>query len=105
MDIEKEIQEFRDKVSQAFYFISRYGVFTMFKGEFPTEDFDKVELNRLVFDGFKEGQKIILNELIALQSHLKQHKSNLKEARKNKNKDEEKRLTYEIGFLEYQEDV
>jgi|GEM_PF-2515409 len=45
MDIEKEIQEFRDKVSKVLYFVSRHGVYTMFKGEPPTEDFDKVELN------------------------------------------------------------
>ncbi len=105
MDIQNEIQELRKKISDIFFLVARYGVYTLFKGEAPTNDFDTTELNRLCFDGFKKGQEHILKELISLQIRTKELNIKLKEARKASDKELATDISKEIAFVDYQTDI
>ncbi len=97
-----EVNHFANKISQAHYYIARFGVYWMFKRDKPHNDYDPIKLRRLVYFGFKLGQKIVLNELITLQSEIKNIKKEIKIKRKNKQFEEEKHLKLMVSLLEHQ---
>lgn len=106
MDINNELKIFEEKIKEIFFYSSRYGVCTMFKGEKPPLDgFDSKQLNRHCLDGFKMAQTKIVEELKILQTNSKQYQEDIKQARRDRNKDIENTLTKELSILNYQSDI
>ncbi len=106
MDIDKELQAFEEKIKEIFFYSSRYGVYTMFKGEKPPLDgFDRKQLNRHCLDGFKIAQTKIVDELRALQIKSKQYQEDIKQAKRVRDKEVENTLTKELSILNYQSDI
>lgn len=106
MDIDKDLEEFEEKIKEIFFYSSRYGVYTMFKGELPPSDeFDRKQLKRYCFEGFKIAQNKIIEELRILQTKSKQYQEDIKQAKRERNKDVENTLTKQLGILSYQSDI
>lgn len=106
MDVDKELKEFEEKIKDIFFYSSRYGVYTMFKGEEPPLDgFDKKQLNRYCLNGFKIAQTKIVDELRALQTKSKQYQEDIKQAKRDRNKDTENTLTKQLSIINYQLDI
>lgn len=106
MDIDKELKVFEEKIKEIFFYSSRYGVYTMFKGEKPSlEEFDRKKLNRHCLAGFKIAQTKIVNELKTLQTKSKHYQEDIKQAKRERNKDVENTLTTELNVLNYQSDI
>ena len=106
MDIDKELRVFEEKIKEIFFYSSRYGVYTMFKGEKPPLDgFDGKQLNRHCLDGFKIAQTKIIDELRTLQIKSKQYQEDIKQAKRDRDKEVENTLTKELSILNYQSDI
>ncbi|WP_269686398.1 hypothetical protein [Flavobacterium lacustre] len=105
MDIEEDQKVFEDKIKEIFFYSSRYGVYTMFKGKTPSVEFDPKELNRLCFEGFKIAQIKIIEELKLLQVKSKNYFEEIKQAKRERNKEAENNLTKQTTILDYQSDI
>jgi hypothetical protein len=100
-----ELLEFEDKVKKIFFYSCRYGVYTLFNGEKPTDNFDTKELNRLCLDGFKIAQKMIVSELKELLKTRKDNDIEIKKAKRERNKSLDTELTDKRKLLNYQSDI
>lgn len=106
MDIDNELKEFEGKIKEIFFYSSRYGVYTMFNGaEPPSDGFDSKQLNRCCLDGFKIAQTKIVEELRALQTKSKKYQEDIKQAKRERNKELENTLAQEYSILNYQADI
>lgn len=105
MDTKNELKIFEEKVKDIFFYCCRYGVYTFFKGQAPTDNFDGRELNRICFDGFKIAQKKIVAELRLIQTTIKKYQEEIKQARRDKNKPLEDELIKAESLLNYQSDI
>lgn len=97
--------DFEKKVKEIFYYTSRHGVYTLFNGQTPPENFDRKKLRQLCFDGYKIGQSKIIEELRKLQTTIIQLNIEIKSAKRERNKELEKQLSKQLEILEYQEDI
>ena len=95
MDTKNELKISEEKVKDIFFYCCRYGVYTFFKGQASTDNFDGRELNRICFDGFKIAQKKIVTELRLIQTTIKKNQEEIKQARRDKNKPLEDELIKE----------
>jgi len=100
-----DMQIFEEKVKDIFFYCCRYGVYTFFKGETPTDDFDSKELNRLCLEGFKIAQRKIVTELKDIQVIRKTKQAEIKKAKQERNKTIEIALTEEVNLLDYKSDI
>lgn len=106
MEIDKELKAFEEKIKEIFFYSSRYGVYTMFNGgEPPLDGFDRKQLNRYCLEGFKIAQTQIVEELKVLQTKSKQYQEDIKQAKRDRNKEVENTLTKELSILNYQSDI
>lgn len=106
MDIDKELKAFEEKINEIFFYSSRYGVYTMFNGaEPPLDGFESKVLNRHCLDGFKLAQTKIVDELRALQTKSKHYQEEIKQAKRERNKEVENTLSQELSILNYQSDI
>lgn len=106
MDINAELKVFEGKIKEIFFYSSSYGVYTMFNGKKSSSDgFDGKLLNRHCFDGFKIAQTQIIKELRMLQTKSKQYQEDIKQAKREHNKEVENTLNKELNILNYQSDI
>ena len=100
-----ELLIFEEKIKEILFYCRTYGAYTLFDGKAPTDDFDGEELNRLCYDGFKIAQSKILIELRGLQKVRQSTQQEIKQAKRDKNKELLEELTKSSKTLDFQSDI
>lgn len=100
-----ELLIFEEKIKEILFYCRTYGAYTLFDGKAPTDDFDGEELNRLCYDGFKIAQSKILIELRGLQKVRQSIQQEIKQAKRDKNKELLEELTKSSKTLDFQSDI